>query len=495
MAWHEEMRMTKSAGVVALALLALLAARASVQNVVAGANVDVAGGIRVRVGVPYVARGPGAVADSWFTEFKLPGGRYRGFTALGSTLAIDGKEPYSMGGPAVTVLKPGPPGSPSSCGEWIQHVELQGKTLLGWVHNETACNYAKGQTHASMTFATSSDYGHTWKIAGPIITGTDPPAVGKGTGDSCPTVIKGKDEFYYAYCLRNGGQSWNGGYTFLARAPVAQPGPGNWKKFYNGEWSQPGVGGLSSAVDQLAIGHWVTADKTVSINWVKGGLGVSLSRDRVHFTDALSVPLMLTEPGDWGRHNGLELTAYHDLIDAKTGENLLGDHWLMAYMYIKPKEGFDKRYLVFRPIDVWPARKGDEPASGVMLAHWYDAVHHDHVSTIAPLPGNWSIYRLVEQSGYLTTAPDATRKTVALEECISKRPGPPDHILIEKGVCETQDYERVRAAGFAFANQEPDTQPLYRCYSDTEKSHFASSRDDCGQMGRREALLGYVLKD
>jgi hypothetical protein len=176
-AWHKEMRVTKSIGVVALALLALLAAPASLQNVVAEANVDMAGGIRVRVGVPYVARGSGAVADSWFTEFKLPDGRFRGFTALGSTLAIDGKEPYGMGGPAVTVLKPGPPGSSSSCGEWIQHVELQGKTLLGWVHNETACNYAKGQTHASMTLATSSDYGLTWKIAGPIITGTDPPAV------------------------------------------------------------------------------------------------------------------------------------------------------------------------------------------------------------------------------------------------------------------------------------------------------------------------------
>src|SRR5260370_25462071 len=91
-----------------------------------------------------------------------------------------------------------------------------------------------------------------------------PPAVGKGTGDSCPTVIKGKDEFYYAYCLRNGGQSWNGGYTFLARAPIAQPGPGNWKKFYNGEWSHPRVGGLSSAGDQLSVCYLRTAVQTGS---------------------------------------------------------------------------------------------------------------------------------------------------------------------------------------------------------------------------------------
>jgi len=68
-------------------------------------------------------------------------------------------------------------------------------------------------------------------------------------------------------------------------------------------------------------------------------------------------------------------------------------------------------------------------------------------------------------------------------------------MVIEKGVCETQDYERVRAAGFVFADHEPNTQPLYRCYSDAEKTHFASNREDCGQMGRREALLGYVLKD
>src|SRR3984893_13436826 len=238
------MRRIRSASFAALAFAGLLSAPLCAQSAAISAN-DAAGGIRVRVGVPYVARGPGAIAGSWFTEFKLPDGRYRGFTALGSTLAIDGKDAYSMGGPAVTVLKPGPPGSPSSCGEWIQHVELAGKTLVGWVHNETACNYAKGQTHASMTIATSSDYGLSWKIEGPIISGTNPPAAGKGTGDSCPTVIRGKDEFYYAYCLRNGGQSWNGGYTFLARAPVAQPGPGNWKKFHNGSFSEPGVGGAS----------------------------------------------------------------------------------------------------------------------------------------------------------------------------------------------------------------------------------------------------------
>jgi hypothetical protein len=163
--------------------------------------------MRIRVGVPLVARGPAPnIADNWFTEIQLPNGKFRGFTAGGTSFAIDGNHPYDMGGAAVTVLKPGPAGSPDSCGQWIQHVELQGKTLIGWVHNETACNYARGgQTHARMTIATSTDYGLHWKIEGPIITGTDPPADGKETGDSCPSVVRGNDGYDYAYCLHNGG--------------------------------------------------------------------------------------------------------------------------------------------------------------------------------------------------------------------------------------------------------------------------------------------------
>jgi hypothetical protein len=202
---------------------------------------------------------------------------------------------------------------------------------------------------------------------------------------------------------------------------------------------------------------------------------------------------MLHEYGDWSRKNGLELYAYMDLIDAKTGLNQLGDHWLLAYMYLKPGEGFDKRYLVFQPVDVSWSRKPGEPEAGVMLAHWYGAGLHDHRATVSPVPGNYSQYKLVGELGYLMTAPDPTLHTVELEECVSQWPGHPDHILIEKGVCETHGYQRLRSAGYVFSSPQSDTQPLYRCYSDAEKSHFAANREDCGNSGKREALLGYIL--
>jgi hypothetical protein len=127
--------------------------------------------LRVRLGVPYVARGPAPnTVDNSFSVIRLPNGRFRGFTAAGSSYAIDGDQPWQMDGPAVTVLKPGPPGGPSACGQWLIHVEPAGKTLLGWISNETACDYAKGgQTHSYMSIATSADYGLTWKILGAII--------------------------------------------------------------------------------------------------------------------------------------------------------------------------------------------------------------------------------------------------------------------------------------------------------------------------------------
>jgi hypothetical protein len=203
---------------------------------------------------------------------------------------------------------------------------------------------------------------------------------------------------------------------------------------------------------------------------------------------------MLTEPGDWTRKNGLELVSYADLIDAHTGLNQLSDHWLLAYMYLNPGENFGKRYLIFRPVDISWSRAPGEPQVGEMLTHWYNAAQHDHWATTAPVPGNYAAYKLVAELGYTMTASDSKEKSIELEECISQWPGHPDHILIQKGVCETQGYKRLRSAGFIFSTAQPNTQPLYRCYSATEKSHYASNKDDCNGMGKREALLGYDLK-
>jgi hypothetical protein len=88
------------------------------------------------------------------------------------------------------------------------------------------------------------------------------------------------------------------------------------------------------------------------------------------------------------------------------------------------------------------------------------------------------------------TAPDPKQHTVELKACVSRWPGTPGPHSHREGVCETHGYQRLRNAGCVFSSSQPDTQPLYRCYSDTEKSHFAVNNEDCGHLGKREALLG-----
>lgn len=453
---------------------------------------DFTAGLRIRVGVPHVVRGPsGTTTDSTFTEIQLPNGTFRGFSGVGESIAIDGKAPWDMSEPGVTVLKPGPPGSSASCGQWLQHVERVGARLLGWVHNEMDCNYSIGQTHMSMVLATSNDNGLSWQPLGRIIgpMPQDTPATGVMTGDTCLSAIRGNDGFYYCYGLRPRKRQ-----MFVARAPISNPEPGNWKKYFNGDWSQPGVGGDATLLgNNPRPAYWGSADAEVGVDWVKGGITLAFSTDRIHFTK-LPQPFLALDTGTWNRKGPPnELLAYETLIDAKTGENQLGNHWLMAYMYLQPDEGFDQRYLVFRPIDVSWDRKPDEPQSAVALARWYNATLHDRWSTVAPVPGNYTGYQFEQISGYLLSFADTNYATVELEDCVTHLPGHPDHMLSEKGFCEARSYERLRTAGWVYEQPQTGTIPLYRCYNTTDHSHFASNDAQCEKLGIPEKLLSYAL--
>jgi hypothetical protein len=499
------MRLAKKHGVCANSFAALIAMNFMANLSLAGEaqNAQASAGfcidcIRIRVGLPRIVRGPAPnIADSIFSVIKLPNGRFRGFTANSTSYAIDGKAPWDMGGPAITVLKPGPPGSMSSCGQWLGRVERAGKLLNGWIHNETACNYQTGQTHASMSFATSADDGLTWNVKGFIITGkpNDKPSPGVMTGESCFSITNGGDGYYYAYCTRFRDHT-----PYIARASIADPGPGNWKRYFNGDWSQPGLGGDGSPAMGSGVNtsYWTAAGQMVSVTWVPGGLGIATSQDRINFKN-FPQPLLKLDTGRWDRKGPPnELLSYATLIDAETGLNQLSDHWLLVYMYLQPNEGFDKRYLVFRAVEVSRSSRSDEPPVAVALARWYNAKLHDRWSTVAPVPGNYSAYKLEKQTGYLLTAADLAKPAVELEDCVSQWPGHPDHILEAKGVCERDPiahYMRLRSAGFAYSRQQAHTLPLYRCYSAQDRSHFASNAADCEKLGTMEKLLGYVLSE
>jgi hypothetical protein len=447
--------------------------------------------LRIRVGLPRVVRGPAAdIADNHFTEIQLPGGGFRGFDAHAQTRAIDGRYPWDMGGPGRIVLGPGKPGSYDACGQWLNHAEVDGRQTLGFIHAETACNYAKGQTHMSMAFGTSDDYGLTWHEQGQVITGTDAPTPGKNTGEGDCTVVNGQDGYDYAYCFRP-----HDGALIVARAPVSHPGPGQWKKYFQGNWDQPGLGGNATRLmngSGICVARWSTGNALVLTGWVPNGLGLFLTRDHTTLTP-LPEPLLVLDAGVWQRPAPSELITYPVLLDAATGSNQLSDSWLLVYAYWPPNGAHADKYLVFRDVKVTLANAPGKPQVGVLLARWYNPKLHDHWSTTAAVPDNDGPYKLEQQSGYLMTAPGSSA-SVELEDCVSQRPGHPDHLLARKGFCEAHAYQRLRTAGWVYAQAQSETMPLYRCYSEHEQSHFASSAVDCEKLGTREELLGYLLK-
>lgn len=448
--------------------------------------------IRIRVGVPTIVRGPAAdIADNHFNEIALPNGRFRGFDAHGETRAIDGARPSDMSGPARVVLRAGPQGSYDSCGRWLNHAERKGAVVLGFIHDETACNYAAGQTHKSMSLATSSDDGLTWRELGQIITGTDKPTLGKDTGEGDCTAVDGHDDFYYLYCFRS-----SDGSLIVARAPLADPGPGKWTKYFDGRWDQPGLGGQATRLRNgsgTSVARWAASGELVLTGWVPGGLGLFLSRDHVTLK-AMPEPLLVLDPGIWQRPAPSELVTYPVLLDAINGGNQLSNKWMLSYAYWPPGGGHADHYLVLRPIEVARSDTASGPQVGVQLARWYNSGLHDRWSTTGPVPGNGTAYRLEARSGYLMTSAQTDAPTTELEDCVSQRGSHPDHLLAEKGFCETHAYQRLRTAGWVYAQPRPDAIPLYRCYSAREQSHFASNAADCEKLGGNEHLLGYALK-
>jgi len=287
----------------------------------------------------------------------------------------------------------------------------------------------------------------------------------------------------------------------VARAPVSDPRPGKWKKFYQGKWDQPGVGGDSTGLPKGvggSVARWTTTGEIVLIVGTKGGMGLQFAADANSFRDftTLREPIMDLDRGSWNRPNPAEIVAYQDLLDARTGSNQLSNSWILAYTYLQPNEGFDKRYLVLRSVEVSISSSPVTPQVGVLLARWYNGKLHDRWSTTAAVPPVRGIaYKFEAKSGYLMTVGDPSKASVQLEDFISQWPGHPDHMVEEKSYCEAGHYQRLRTAGWVYSKPQDHTIPLYRCYNAHEHSHFASNEPDCEKLGTKERLLGYALSE
>jgi hypothetical protein len=131
----------------------------------------------------------------------------------------------------------------------------------GLVHNEfTPQPFGDRLHYDGIDYAVSTDRGRTWDIKGHVLTSPYSTERGDTTafpqqtyhyGDGDPRLYAdtASGYFYVFYGSRivEKGGGWKAFHAHVARAPISQKmAPGSWRKWYDGTWSQPGVGGRES---------------------------------------------------------------------------------------------------------------------------------------------------------------------------------------------------------------------------------------------------------
>jgi hypothetical protein len=443
--------------------------------------------------------GPGNDTDTHFNTLRTAEGLFA-YEANGATwtwLGSDLDHLQRLGGSAIDRGN-----DFDSCGAWLNAVYADGSTIKGWYHAERDCAYPT--THKSIAYAQSGDGGRTFqKIDYPgnqVLTADsqclDPNYPAADTDDAGDHSIIHFGSYYYMYYLAtclNDTLNWH---IEVARSPVGQGGPGTWSKYYGGSFSQPGLGGQASALSGIGF-SWVSwldpASAIVGLQYISGmagswDVGFTFSADGITF-HPLTYPAFAIEDMNWNRSSDAhELYAYPSLIALDGNREHLGDQFWFYFMYLKPGEGFDRRYLMRRFVARVTPQEGDPlgNVSRISLDRFRNSsLHDDWVTTIiVDEPG----YEYHSHLGYLLTSNVAG--TIEVNDCHIE--GWSDHMVTVNHNCDGARY--LRRLGFALTSDGTGRIAIYRCYDAGNTNHFVST--DVGCEGyQNEFMIGFLLPD
>jgi hypothetical protein len=235
------------------------------------------------------------------------------FNSTGKTFLSTGSAVQNLADPVeVTLPRPDRPGS-----AWIEAIWREPDTgvLYGWYHFEPGdigC-----LTAPIIGAAMSFDGGRTWEDRGFVLEnphGIDCDFVNGffvgGNGDF--SVILGPEGKYFFFMFSNYiGPAKEVGIG-MARSSVQDRGqPGTLSKLYQGSWTEPGIGGLSTAIFKSTTGwsgpvvdaywgpsiHWneylkvyvVLMNRTYGTIWEQEGIYIAFSSDLTAWTAPLKI--------------------------------------------------------------------------------------------------------------------------------------------------------------------------------------------------------------
>jgi hypothetical protein len=179
-------------------------------------------------------------------------GRFFFFTSDAEPVISGGDHQFALENPSAVVVD-----DQEYVPMWIESVwRDEDGTIYGWYHNEPGGVCPGGKLTAPRIGAVkSTDNGHTFQHLGLVLTSGDPPDCNSrngffagGHGDFSVILDRNREYFYFIF-TNYGGPAAGQGIATARMAFADRENPsGAVFKYYAGEWSEPGLGGKTSAV-------------------------------------------------------------------------------------------------------------------------------------------------------------------------------------------------------------------------------------------------------
>lgn len=439
------------------------------------------------------------------------------YSSNATTYAFTGSSLTSLALPAPSasaaqaVLSLGPQGSFDECGAWLESAyEITATHWIGWYHAEHTCNYAQGITHKSMAFAESFDGGKTWQKTGypnnQVVTADaqyagDP--ILDRAGDA--KIIQQGSYFYMMYV--------GGDYkSYIARSLVSNQGrPGTWHKYYQGAFTEPGLGGHQTPVNALAssisFNTYLNAYLNIFISARYGFyLKISAGTDITSWTDldgnsADSIYPLVSYPQDpnqdvWSNRTSSsgQVYGYPSMIAPDGNSSDTGRSFYLYYMKLFNGDSFNQRYLFRQAITLTLQQQPLFAAQVDLIRYQNPQTQKLRVFTEQARPAEgYQFQRIIG-----TLLPYPAPGFQPLYECYI--PVYNDYLITNADPsqynwqnCGDPGVPLIRNIGWASDVQTPQASlAIYRCFNPTLLNHFISTDPNC-EGSHMEWRLGYIF--
>ncbi len=206
---------------------------------------------------------PSTIVDGNSPAFWEKDGRLKAYTSTGVPIAMRGSDLFNLRVSRPPLVLP-----PDHYPLWIEAVwPDEDGSVYAWYHHEAngGCAY-KGLVTPKIGALVSTDGGRTFLDLGIVLSSGDVPNCNAqngffagGHGDF--SVIPDQNHEYFYFLFTNyGGPASSQGVAMARMAFTDRASPvGNVHKYYMGDWSQPGLGGMVTPIFPAAV-SWDRAD-------------------------------------------------------------------------------------------------------------------------------------------------------------------------------------------------------------------------------------------